>query len=314
MKCIERQRQEQEIKKQELAKAIERNEKRRLRTLKALSKNRKKTRQRIGNYCIFREYNNEARRRNKKLKDKKRRLHLVRMEHQQEQQRKDEERRIESKRKDQARKWIINFRILRELNEDTLSDTHCISSSESTLSNTFIPPIPQNSFKSLPDPVQNHSLSNNDLPPYQFLSLTNTNKQINDDDTEHTKSNPPTTPFSSPENNNPNDNLYAITMPVTDIALEHIPDCFPDAWNGHVPTSVNILLINEIFMTRFSSDFNAPSFDSSHIIFNHFTNKDTAVSLFAALCPRSPPSEIDPSIADDAPTQFHLSFYGHSFL
>ena len=92
-------------------------------------------------------------------------------------------------------------------------------------------------------------------------------------------------------------------MTVTDIfALEHIPDRFPDAWNGHIPTSVNTLLINETFTTRFSSNFNAPSHDSSHIIFNHFTNEDTAVSLFAALCPRFPPSEIDPSIADDAPT------------
>ena len=118
----------------------------------ALNKH-KKTRRQIGSYRIFHEYNNKARRQNKKLKDKKRRLHLVRMEHQQEQQRKDEERRLESKRKDQARKWIINFRILRELNEDTLSDTHCISSSESALSNTFIPPIPHNSFKSFPDPV-----------------------------------------------------------------------------------------------------------------------------------------------------------------
>ena len=284
MKRIERERREQEIKNQELAKAMEQNEHRRL---KALSKNHKKTRRRIGNYRIFREYNNEARRRHKKFKDKKRRL--------------DEERRLESKRKDQARQWMTNFLILRELDEDTLSDGHRISSSKSVLSNTFIPSIPHNSFESFPDPVPKHGLSKNNMTTYQFLPLTDTNKR-NDDDTEPTKSIPLTTPFSSPENDNPNDTLYAITMKVTDIALQHIPDLFPDAWNGHVPAFVNILLINEIFTTRFSKNFIAPSSDSSYIIFNHFTNGDTAVSLFAALCPRFPLSEIDPSIADDAPT------------
>ena len=114
--------------------------------------------------------------------------------------------------KKQPRQQIFDNQILRELNEDTLSDTYCISSSESTFSDTSIPTIPNNSFESSPNPVTKHSLSNNNLPTDESFPLTNTNKQNGDNNTESIKLIPSTTSFSSPEKDNPNNTLNANTL------------------------------------------------------------------------------------------------------
>lgn len=58
-------------------------------------------------------------------------------------------------------------------------------------------------------------------------------------------------------------------------SLDKIADHFPDKWNGHVP------------FRNFSHDF---------------INNNTTVFPLAALRPRSPPSDTDSLIADDAPT------------
>ena len=59
---------------------------------------------------------------------------------------------------------------------------------------------------------------------------------------------------------------------INTFSLDKISDRFPNEWNGRVPIS------------------------------HDFINKDTTVFPFAALRLRSPPSDTDSLIADDAPT------------